>query len=165
MTLRQDLSSITKGLGASFRMGYDKVASYWKIIRWNTNMVVLLSLDGRMENLATLVTMKPVRTLKWQEVVSWTVSIVLSTLVANVDGTASSVITKFILSLMYTYKYDNNVNINSTLYHCNWSWYTHYGLKDRYFLDFALVASASNLLETGSNGICRLQWAWHGPYQ
>jgi hypothetical protein len=30
MSLRQDLSSITKGLGASFRMGYDNVASYWE---------------------------------------------------------------------------------------------------------------------------------------
>ena len=30
MMLRQDLSSITKGLGASARMGYDNIASYWE---------------------------------------------------------------------------------------------------------------------------------------
>lgn len=52
--------------------------------------------------------------------------------------------------LKYDYEFSDEYAINSTLYRQNISWYTHYGLLDRYFLDFALVESGSNRLAPGS---------------
>lgn len=52
--------------------------------------------------------------------------------------------------LKYDYEFSDEYAINSTLYRQNISWYTHYGLLDRYFLDLALVESGSNRLAPGS---------------
>ena len=52
--------------------------------------------------------------------------------------------------LKYDYEFSDEFAINSTLYRQNISWYTHYGLFDRYFLDLALVESGSNRLAPGS---------------
>lgn len=150
MTLRQDLSAITEGLGASFRMGYDKVASYWedhtKNYRYGST-----SVTGWTDGVPTSFNeftggedteMAGGSKLDWQYR--------SFNFMANVDWQRRFGDHDIYTTLMYTYKYDNNVNINSTLYHSNVSWYTHYGFKNRYFLDFALVSSASNLLEIGN---------------
>lgn len=156
MTLRQDLSSITKGLGASFRLGYDKVASYWEDhgmdYKYGSTTVVSW-VNGEPGELSNYTAgsdseMKGGSKLDWQYR--------SFNFMANVDWNRTFGDHKIYTTLMYTYKYNNNLNINSTLYNCNWSWYTHYGFKNRYFLDFALVSSASNVLETGNQ--------WHvGP--
>lgn len=52
--------------------------------------------------------------------------------------------------LKYDYEFSDKFAINSTLYRQNISWYTHYGLLDRYFLDLVLVESGSNRLAPGS---------------
>lgn len=52
--------------------------------------------------------------------------------------------------LKYDYEFSDEFAINSTLYRQNISWYTHYGLLDRYFLELALVESGSNRLAPGS---------------
>ena len=52
--------------------------------------------------------------------------------------------------LKYDYEFSDEFAINSTLYRQNISWYTHYGLLDRYFLDLVLVESGSNRLAPGS---------------
>lgn len=52
--------------------------------------------------------------------------------------------------LKYDYEFSDEFAINSTLYRQNISWYSHYGLLDRYFLDLALVESGSNRLAPGS---------------
>lgn len=52
--------------------------------------------------------------------------------------------------LKYDYEFSDEFAINSTLYCQNISWYTHYGLLNRYFLDLALVESGSNRLAPGS---------------
>lgn len=52
--------------------------------------------------------------------------------------------------LKYDYEFSDEYAINSTLYRQNISWYTHYGLLNRYFLDLALVESGSNRLAPGS---------------
>lgn len=52
--------------------------------------------------------------------------------------------------LKYDYEFSDEFAINSTLYRQNISWYTHYGLLDRYFFDLALVESGSNRLAPGS---------------
>ncbi len=52
--------------------------------------------------------------------------------------------------LKYEYEFSDEFSVNSTLYRQNITWYNHYGLLDRYFLDFALVESGSNRLAPGS---------------
>ena len=52
--------------------------------------------------------------------------------------------------LKYDYEFSDEYSVNSTLYRQNITWYNHYGLLDRYFLDFALVESGSNRLAPGS---------------
>ncbi len=52
--------------------------------------------------------------------------------------------------LKYDYEFSDYYAVNSTLYRQNITWYSHYGLLDRYFLDFALVESGSNRLAPGS---------------
>ena len=49
MSLRQDLSSLTKGLGASVRIGYDNLASYWENHTKDINMVWHRSLPGKTD--------------------------------------------------------------------------------------------------------------------
>lgn len=52
--------------------------------------------------------------------------------------------------LRYDYEFSDYYAVNSTLYRQDISWFTHYGYLDRCFLDFALVTSGSNRLAPGS---------------
>lgn len=52
--------------------------------------------------------------------------------------------------LKYDYEFSDEYAVNSTIYRQNISWYNHYGLMDRYFLDLALVESGSNRMAPGS---------------
>ena len=52
--------------------------------------------------------------------------------------------------LKYEYEFSDEYSVNSTLYRQNVSWYSHYGLLNRYFLDLTLVESGSNRLAPGS---------------
>jgi len=56
------------------------------------------------------------------------------------------------LYAQFRYDYDNNdnQNLNSTYYRQNFSLYGHYGYKERYYADLALVESGSNCLAPGS---------------
>ena len=56
---------------------------------------------------------------------------------------------KIYSQLRWDYEYRNTKGIDQTWYRQNVSWYTHYGLKDRYFFDLTLVGSASNKLAPG----------------
>lgn len=149
MTLKQDLSSIVEGLGASFRMGYDKVASYWEDhtyeYRYGSTTVTQWQ-NGEPTGFndyeaGSDTEMAGGSRLDWQYR--------SFNFMANVDWNRQFAGHKLYTTLMYHYKYDNNININSTLYHMDWSWYTHYGYKGRYFADLALVMSGSNLLQPG----------------
>lgn len=149
LTLKQDLSSIIKGLGASFRLGYDKVASYredhTKDYKYGSTSVTGW-VDGVPSEFDYYEAgadseMAGGSQLHWQYR-SFNFR-------ANVDWNGRFADHKVYTNLMYSYKYDNNININSTLYNMNWSWYTHYGYKDRYFMDLALVMSGSNRLQPG----------------
>jgi len=52
--------------------------------------------------------------------------------------------------LRYDFEFSDYESVNSTIYRQNISLYNHYGYKDRYFVDLALVESASNRLAPGS---------------
>ncbi|MDO4164684.1 MAG: SusC/RagA family TonB-linked outer membrane protein, partial [Bacteroides sp.] len=151
MMLRQDLSSITEGLSASVRLGYDNIASYWED---NT-----VSYRYGMQSVATWVDGEPAT---FTDYTGGSVSSVSGDNAKldwqyrsfnfhfNVDWTRRFGKHDIYSMLLYTYKYDNHNGTNNTLYTQNVGWYTHYGFNNRYFADFTLMASASNKLDPDS---------------
>lgn len=149
MSLRQDLSSITKGLGASIRVGYDNLASYWEDHRrsekWGMQTVTQWT-NGEPVNFSDVSggTVGPSESSKldWQYR-SFNFQ-------ANVDWSRRFGKHDLYSMLLYTYKYDNKNGTNVTLYTQSAGWYTHYGYNNRYFADFTLMLSASNKLDPNS---------------
>ncbi len=149
MTLRQDLSLITKGLGASMRIGYDNLASYWEDHRVNARygMQTVTSWEnGEPATISETVggTVGPNSNsyLDWQYR-SFNYQL-------NVDWTRRFGLHDIYTMLLYTYKFDDRNGTNVTQYTQNLGWYTHYGYKNRYFADFTLMFSASNWLDPNS---------------
>lgn len=149
MLLRQDLSSITKGLGGSVRIGYDNLASYWEdhrrsekygmqsVTQW-TNGEPSAFTDFEGGSVGTSESSKldwQYRSLNFQ---------------ANVDWNRNFGKHDLYSMLLYTYKYDDRNGVNVTLFTQNAGWYTHYGYDNRYFADFTLMFSASNKLDPNS---------------
>lgn len=153
MTLRQDLSAVTKGLGAAVRMGYDNIASYWEdyrvnakygmqsVTKWEDGVPVEFSnFEGGTVGLVA--PGEDFAKLDWQHR-SFNFQ-------ANVDWTRSFGKHDLFSMLLYTYKYDNMNGVNNTLYTQNVAWYTHYGYDRKYFVDFTLASSASNRIDPDS---------------
>lgn len=147
LSLRQDLSTITKGLGATLRMGYDNIATYWenhtKDYRFGSTSVTSWK-DGVPHDLSsytggTDTEMKGGSKLDWQYR--------SMNFQATLDWTRQFGDNNIYTAVMYSYKYDNN--LNTSLYNCNLSWFTNYTFKKRYIIDFTLMNSASNILEKG----------------
>jgi TonB-linked SusC/RagA family outer membrane protein len=149
MSLRQDFSSITNGLGGSIRMGYDNIASYWEnhskeykygsksVTSWSNGEPIEYKtytggVDGEMSGDSKLDWQY--RSFNFQ---------------ANMDYQRQWGNHNLYTMLMYTYKYDNAKETNRTYYSQNGAWYTHYGYKNRYIADLTLMNSASNVLEKG----------------
>lgn len=143
MSLRQDLSSLTKGLGASVRIGYDNLASYWEnhTKGYKYGMASVASWENGLPIAGEEITGgkdTEDSKLDWQYRAF--------NFQMNVDWQRQFGVHSLYSMLLYTYKYDNAKGINNTFYRQNAGWYTHYGFKNRYFADFTLMASASNLL-------------------
>lgn len=148
MALRQDLSAITQGLGASVRMGYDNIASYWEdyTVKYKYGMKSVVSWkDGEPSEFSNYTAGDISKVsgdnakLDWQHR-SFNFQF-------NIDWQRKFGAHDIYSMLLYTYKYDNKNGTNTTLYHQSAGWYTHYGFKNRYIADFTLMASASNLLD------------------
>lgn len=147
MSLRQDLSSVTQGLGATVRMGYDNIASYWENYT--------LGYKYGMQSVSAWANGEP---SAFSDFTGGTVSSVSGdnakldwqhrsfNFQFNVDWQRQFGAHDIYSMLLYTYKYDNKNGINTTFYRQNAGWYTHYGFKNRYYADFTLMASASNIL-------------------
>lgn len=54
-----------------------------------------------------------------------------------------------VFSIEWDYEYRDSYGLNTTIYRQNVSWYNHVGFSNRYYLDLALVGSASSLLAPG----------------
>lgn len=151
MTLKQDLSGIVEGLGASVRIGYDNLASYWEDNG--------LSYRYGMQSVATWTNGEPSEFTNYE-----------GGSVSNVSGDNAKLDWQYrsfnyqmnldwkrrfgkhdvYSMLLYSYKYDNRNGINRTFYTQSAGWYSHYGYNNRYFADFTLMASASNKLDPDS---------------
>ena len=146
MSLRQDLSSLTKGLGASVRMGYDNLASYWEnhTKGYKYGMVSVASWENGLPVAGEEITGGKDTEMSGDSKLDWQYR--AFNFQMNVDWQRQFGVHSLYSMLLYTYKYDNAKGINNTFYRQNAGWYTHYGFKNRYFADFTLMASASNLL-------------------
>ena len=146
MSLRQDLSSLTKGLGASVRIGYDNLASYWEnhTKGYKYGMASVASWENGLPVAGEEVTGGKDTEMSGDSKLDWQYR--AFNFQMNVDWQRQFGAHSLYFMLLYTYKYDNAKGINNTFYRQNAGWYTHYGFKNRYFADFTLMASASNLL-------------------
>lgn len=146
MSLRQDLSSLTKGLGASVRIGYDNLASYWEnhTKGYKYGMASVVSWENGLPIAGEEITGGKDTEMSGDSKLDWQYR--AFNFQMNVDWQRQFGVHSLYSMLLYTYKYDNAKGINNTFYRQNAGWYTHYGFKNRYFADFTLMASASNLL-------------------
>ncbi len=146
MSLRQDLSSLTKGLGASVRIGYDNLASYWEnhTKGYKYGMASVASWENGLPIAGEEITGGKDTEMSGDSKLDWQYR--SFNFQMNVDWQRQFGVHSLYSMLLYTYKYDNAKGINNTFYRQNAGWYTHYGFKNRYFADFTLMASASNLL-------------------
>ena len=146
MSLRQDLSSLTKGLGASVRIGYDNLASYWEnhAKGYKYGMASVASWENGLPIAGEEITGGKDTEMSGDSKLDWQYR--AFNFQMNVDWQRQFGVHSLYSMLLYTYKYDNAKGINNTFYRQNAGWYTHYGFKNRYFADFTLMASASNLL-------------------
>ncbi len=146
MSLRQDLSSLTEGLGASVRMGYDNLASYWEnhTKGYKYGMATVASWENGMPVAGEELTGGKDTEMSGDSKLDWQYR--AFNFQMNINWQRQFGAHNLYSMLLYSYKYDNAKGINNTFYRQNVGWYTHYGFKNRYFADFTLMASASNLL-------------------
>ena len=150
MTLTQDLSSITPGLGASGMLSYDNYAQYWenhsKTFVYGSNSVTAWEngvpssttyyTDGKESAMSS-----DAKCIAFTRVFNFAATLFYDKQI-NKDN-------KIYSQLKWDYEYRNTKGTDQTWYRQNASFYTHYGYKDKYFADLSVVASASNKLAPG----------------
>ena len=150
MTLAQDLSSITPGLGASGMLSYDNYAQYWenhsKTFVYGSNSVT--AWENGVPSSTTYYTDGK------ESAMSSDAKCIALTRVFNFAATLFydrqiDKDNKIYSQLKWDYEYRNTKGTDQTWYRQNASFYTHYGYKDKYFADLNVVASASNKLAPG----------------
>ena len=148
MKLSQDLSAVTKGLGASMRIGYDNLASYWEDYRrgekWGMQTVSRWE-DGVPVDLVD-VTGGAVSNASGSSKLDWQYR--SFNFQMNVDWKRRFDKHDLYSMLLYTYKFDDRNGTNVTLYTQSAGWYTHYGYNNRYFADFTSVSYTHLTLPT-----------------
>lgn len=149
MTLSQDLSAVLPGLGANFRIAYDNYSSLWEkhhqtyvygsdaVTKWeNGKPVTLNRYKGGADSGMNTEAMPNA----WTRQFNFT---------GGFDYNQTFGKHQLYSQLKWEYEYRDTYGLNTTIYRQNASWYTHYGYNNRYYLDLALVGSASSLLAPG----------------
>lgn len=150
LTIRQDLSSVLPGLGAQARIGYDNFSTVYenhsKTYTYGSQGVNGW-IDGEPE-LGTFYTGgseselgSSSETSAFKRRTHFDIS---------VDYTGNFGSHSLYSMLKYDFEGNDEYSINSTIYRQNISLYNHYGYKNRYYVDLALVESGSNRLAPGS---------------
>lgn len=149
LTLSQDLSGLLEGLGASFRLAYDNYSAIWEdhsqSYQYGGYVVSYDEKNGPFYT--TTVGGEPGSMGKSADINDWTRQFNFA---GSIDYNRSfnglhDVFSQF----RWEYEYKDSYGLNTTIYRQNLSWYTHYGYDKRYFIDLALVGSASSLLAPG----------------
>lgn len=150
MTLTQDLSSITPGLGASGMLSYDNYAQYWenhsKTFVYGSNSVTAWEngvpgnttyyTDGKESSMGS-----DAKCIAFTRVFNFAATLFYDKQINEAN--------KIYSQLKWDYEYRNTKGTDQTWYRQNASFYTHYGYKDKYFADLSVIASASNKLAPG----------------
>lgn len=163
MTLKQDLGAILPGLGGSLRLAYDNRAQYWEdhtktynyasdaVTEWDINGLPSATSHYEKNNNESAMG-------KDSKVKSYNRNFnFIGTL--NYDNSFGR--HDIFSQLRWDYQYTNpgtqkksdasdNDMTSEEYFRQNVSWYTHYGFAKRYWLDFSLTASASNILAPGT---------------
>ncbi|MBQ2673075.1 MAG: SusC/RagA family TonB-linked outer membrane protein [Prevotella sp.] len=146
LTIRQDLSSWIKGLGATIRVAYDNVANIYEdhsktyvygveVPSWPTGSNAPTSKSSTYGTDSPMGDGASVDTYNRR---------------LHIDGgfnfQRSFGKHDLYTQLKWDYEYVDPEGVNNTIYRQNISWWTHYGYNKRYYADFALVYSGSSRL-------------------
>jgi TonB-linked outer membrane protein, SusC/RagA family len=145
ITLKQDLSAILPGLGGSFQLAYDDVSNitenHSKTYMYNAYSV---QMDENGVPVATL------NTPQSKDSQMGTGKSNTFTRNYNFYGSLyyDQQFDKHSLysQLKWNYEYRNSNGRGNSLFRQHFSFYTHYGYKERYYADISLTAAASNRL-------------------
>lgn len=150
LTMRQDLSVWLPGLGASARIAYDNISNIYEnhsktyiygvnLPSWPTGATEpsgtasIYGEDSPMGSSAAVDTYS--RRLHFDGGVNYQHTFGKHALYTQ---------------LKWDFEHYDPEGVNNTVYRQNIAWWTHYGLKDRYFADIALVESGSSRLAPGT---------------
>lgn len=150
LTLRQELPSVLKGLAIQGRIGYDHFSNiyenYSKTYLYGSPTVADW-LDGEPQTGKAFSGGAESDLGDAASTNSFSRRLHFD---ASADYQNTFGVHSIYSQLKYDYEFSDEYSVNSTLYRQNISWYSHYGLLDRYFVDLALVESGSNRLAPGS---------------
>lgn len=147
LTLSQDLSGLLKGLGANFRLAYDNYSNILEdhsktyayagyATSWTDNGPFYSMISGgESSEMGTGAGIN-----NWARQFNFAGSIDYNQTFNKWDVFSQ---------MKWDYEYRDSFGLNTTIYRQNVSWYNHVGFKNRYYLDLALVGSASSLLAPG----------------
>lgn len=147
LTLSQDLSGILKGLGANFRLAYDNYSNILEdhsktyayagyATSWTDNGPFYSMISGgESSEMGTGAGIN-----NWARQFNFAGSIDYNRTFNKWDVYSQ---------MKWDYEYRDSFGLNTTIYRQNVSWYNHVGFNNRYYLDLALVGSASSLLAPG----------------
>ena len=147
LTLSQDLSGLLKGLGANFRLAYDNYSNILEdhsktytyagyATSWTTNGPFYTAISGGESS----------EMGSGAGIDNWARQFNFA---GSVDYNRSFQKWDVYSQLKWDYEYRDSYGLNTTIYRQNVSWYNHVGFSNRYYLDLALVGSASSLLAPG----------------
>jgi len=146
VALKQDLSSWVKGLKASIRVGYDNTSNIYE--NHSKSYVYSVNSPSWAEGEAE----PTVKSAKYGSDSTMGTEAKVNTYSRrfHFDGGLSYQnifgLHSIYSQLKWDYEYEDPEEINNTLYRQDFSWWTHYGYNNRYFVDLALVASGSSRL-------------------
>ena len=150
ITLTQDLSAILEGLCGTVRVGYDNTSNIFE--NHSKGYDYGSQIPGAWENGA------PTIADDYRVIAESTMGTAAETntyaarfhfdVGLNYGNTFGdhSIYTQ----LKYDYEYQETTGLNNTIYRQDVSWWSHYGYKNRYWLDLALVGSGSSRLAPGT---------------
>lgn len=150
LTLRQDLSGFLKGLSAQVCAGYDNTSNIYedhsKTYTYDVTVPTWLADDTEPTSTITSYgSDSEMGTGAATNTFSRRFHFDLGFDYQNRFGDHS-----IYSQLKYDYEFQDANGYNTTIYRRNYSWFNHYGYKDRYFADLSLVYSGSSRLAPGT---------------
>lgn len=150
MKLTQDLSGVTKGLGAFVRIGYDNIANIYedhsKEYVYSVNAPTWA--DGDAEPTVKSATYGQDSEMGTDAKTNTFDRLLHLDVGFNYKRTFGD--HSLYSQLKWDYESNDPNGVNNTVNRQNFTWWSHYGYLNRYFVDLALVESGSNRLAPGT---------------